>query len=82
MRLRLGDVELVVRRIEDDRITSISLDVAPAPSFARGLDGLVIRLAPARAAVRSAVKGARRALGRIFETARARLVRGKAEDGG
>jgi cell volume regulation protein A len=82
MRLRLGDVELVIRRIEDDRITSISLDVAPAPSFARGLDGLVIRLAPARAAVRSAVKGARRALGRIFETARARLVRGKAEDGG
>ncbi|MQA65838.1 MAG: potassium/proton antiporter [Alphaproteobacteria bacterium] len=82
IRLRLGDVELVVRRIEDDRITSISLDVAPAPSFARGLDGLVIQLGPARAAVRAAVKGVRRALGRIFETACARLVRGKAEDGG
>jgi cell volume regulation protein A len=73
MRLRLGDVELVARRIEDDRITSISLDVTPAPSFARSLDGLRIRLGPVRSAIRALIALTRRAVGRVLESAAARL---------
>ena len=64
-RLRLGDVELVVRRIEDGRITAVSLDVAPAPSFTHALDPLRVRLA-------GPLGPLRRTLARLFESARAR----------
>jgi cell volume regulation protein A len=43
-RLGLGDVELVVRRIDDERITRVSLDPSPEPSLARSLDALRIRV--------------------------------------
>lgn len=42
--LGLGDVELVVRRIDDERITRASLDLNPEPRMVRSLDALRIRL--------------------------------------
>lgn len=82
MRLRLGDIELVVRRIEDDRITSIGLDVAPAPSFARAFDGLRIRVIPLRPLASAACERARRLFGRIFSTFARRRAREKTPDSG
>ncbi|MGE0650625.1 MAG: potassium/proton antiporter [Alphaproteobacteria bacterium] len=82
MRLRLGDVELVARRIEDNRITSISLDVTPPSSFMRSLDGLRIRLGPVRSAICTAFALTRRTIGRVFESAAARLRRQNAKDPG
>lgn len=43
-RFRLGDVELVVRRVEGDRITSVSMDLTPDPSLLRGFDPLKLTL--------------------------------------
>ncbi len=78
-RLHLGGVELVVRRIKDDRVTSVSLDVDPEPSPWRAFDTLRVRLGPAWLVFRAGLRFARRATRRLFESADRRLRRRKAE---
>lgn len=82
-RLRVGDVELAVRRIDDDRITQVSLDVAPAPSLLRSVDPLRIRLTTPLTIAGEASMAAARRTGRVtlrmlkylFESAGQRLRR-------
>lgn len=61
-RLRVGQVEIVVRRTEGERVTRVDVDLEPGRSFARRLD--LVRV-PLLRGWRALVAGARWALGRM-----------------
>jgi NhaP-type Na+/H+ and K+/H+ antiporter len=61
-RLRVGQVDIVVRRTEGERVTRIDVDLEPGRSFSRWLD--LVRV-PLLRLGRALLRGCRRLLGRL-----------------